>query len=117
MSTPAPRDRVYLGWKEKGEAGPGIVRIEHPDGRRTALNPRYDIREHSPDGFQWGYGGSGPAQLALAMVADATGDDALTRRVYQAVKFRTVAQFGATWRITAGEIADLANELYKERAE
>jgi len=26
------------------------------------------IRNHSPDGFNWGYGGSGPAQLALAIL-------------------------------------------------
>jgi len=26
------------------------------------------IRNHSPDGFSWGYGGSGPAQLALAIL-------------------------------------------------
>jgi len=26
------------------------------------------IRNHSPDGFAWGYNGSGPAQLALAIL-------------------------------------------------
>ena len=26
------------------------------------------VRNHSPDGFSWGYGGSGPAQLALAIL-------------------------------------------------
>lgn len=26
-----------------------------------------NLRNHSPDGFNWGYGGSGPAQLALAI--------------------------------------------------
>lgn len=26
------------------------------------------VRNHSPDGFAWGYGGSGPAQLALAIL-------------------------------------------------
>ena len=26
------------------------------------------VRNHSPDGFNWGYCGSGPAQLALAIV-------------------------------------------------
>ena len=31
-----------------------------------ALNPRFDLWNHSPSGFEWGYGGSGPAQLALA---------------------------------------------------
>src|SRR5258708_7802303 len=30
---------------------------------------RLDLRNHSPDGFEWGYGGSGPAQLALAILA------------------------------------------------
>ena len=34
------------------------------DGR--ALDPRFDLWNHSPTGFEWGYGGSGPAQLALA---------------------------------------------------
>lgn len=28
---------------------------------------------HSPDGFNWGYGGSGPSQLALAIVLEITG--------------------------------------------
>lgn len=116
-SRPAPRDRIYLGWKERGEAGPGIVRVQHADGRKTELNPRYDLRNHSPDGFQWGYGGSGPAQLALALVADATGNDEVTRRVYQQIKFRMVATMGGSWQLTAGEIQDLAEELYRERAE
>ncbi len=34
------------------------------------LGPRLDLANHSPDGFSWGYGGSGPAQLALAILAD-----------------------------------------------
>ena len=33
------------------------------------LDPRLDLRNHSPDGFEWGYPGSGPAQLALAILA------------------------------------------------
>ena len=39
------------------------------------LDPRLDLWNHSPTGFQWGYGGSGPAQLALALLADYLGDD------------------------------------------
>lgn len=33
------------------------------------LSPEYSqsLVNHSPDGFEWGYGGSGPAQLALAI--------------------------------------------------
>lgn len=29
--------------------------------------PSQKWHNHSPDGFNWGYGGSGPAQLALAI--------------------------------------------------
>lgn len=34
------------------------------------LDPRNSqkVYNHSPDGFSWGYGGSGPAQLALAIL-------------------------------------------------
>jgi hypothetical protein len=43
------------------------------------LNLRLDLRNHSPSGFEWGYGGSGPAQLALALLADCLGDDPVGR--------------------------------------
>ncbi len=31
------------------------------------------VMNHSPDGFNWGYGGSGPAQLALAIMLELVG--------------------------------------------
>ena len=34
----------------------------------------WTYRIHSPDGFAWGYGGSGPSQLALAILDSMTGD-------------------------------------------
>ena len=40
------------------------------DGRTYELNPRLDLANHSPSGFEWGYGGSGPSQTALAILAD-----------------------------------------------
>jgi hypothetical protein len=61
------------------------------DGR--LLDMRYDLRNHSPDGAEWGYGGSGPAQLALALLTDATGDDELAQRHYQRFKREVVAGF------------------------
>jgi hypothetical protein len=38
------------------------------DERKLSPKPSQDIRNHSPDGFSWGYGGSGPAQFALAVM-------------------------------------------------
>lgn len=52
------------------------LRGEHSTGR-VWLNGKFldparslAVRNHSPDGFQWGYGGSGPAQLALAILLE-----------------------------------------------
>lgn len=61
---------------------------------------------HSPDGFQWGYGGSGPAQLALALLLDATGDSELAVRLHQLFKWVFVAKWGDQWEITTEEIKD-----------
>lgn len=52
----------------------------------TELNPRLDLHNHSPDGFNWGYCGSGPAQLALALLADALRDDEQAWLCHQAFK-------------------------------
>jgi hypothetical protein len=35
------------------------------------------VCNHSPDGFSWGYYGSGPSQLALAILLEEIGDKAV----------------------------------------
>lgn len=57
---------TYTG-KNTG-AGPQKVSIINKEGYTTTLKQR--IVRHSPDGFQWGYGGSGPADLALNLLFD-----------------------------------------------
>ena len=44
------------------------------------------LYNHSPDGFEWGYSGSGPAQLALALLLDATGDKIAALKYHQEFK-------------------------------
>lgn len=60
-------------------------------GSRHPINPRNDLADHSPDGFSWGYLGSGPAQLALAILADYTLDDQFALRHYQDFKKKFIA--------------------------
>jgi hypothetical protein len=55
---------VYRGLVTPGEMGWSVSIEGHP------LDPRNDLFNHSPNGFAWGYAGSGPAQLALALLAD-----------------------------------------------
>jgi hypothetical protein len=69
------------------------------------LNPRFDLWNHSPTGFEWGYGGSGPAQLALAILADALDNDAAACRWHQEFKFTVVAGLPEqSWSLTDNEI-------------
>jgi Family of unknown function (DUF6166) len=76
------------------------------DGKE--LNPRWDLRNHSPDGFEWGYGGSGPAQLALALLADVLQDDDIAEEWYQQFKWHVVARlYKDQWVMSEAEILDL----------
>ena len=47
-------------------------------------------RNHSPDGFAWGYGGSGPSQLALAILLELYGEN-IAQRFYMRFKFDIIA--------------------------
>ena len=62
------------------------------DGKR--LDPRRSqaIWNHSPDGFNWGYSGSGPAQLALAILLRVT-DQVTAQRYHQRFKAEVVASW------------------------
>jgi len=57
------------------------------DGKLLDPEPSLAIRNHSPDGFNWGYCGSGPAQLALAIILKLTGKT----EDYQDFKWKTIA--------------------------
>jgi hypothetical protein len=46
---------------------------------------------HSPDGFNWGYGGSGPAQLALALLLAAGVTPRTAVRLHQTFKWEHIA--------------------------
>ena len=76
------------------------------------LDPRTDLCNHSPTGFEWAYGGSGPAQLSLALLADALGDDELAQDHYQKFKRKIVAGFEAEgWILTQAEIRSWIGSL------
>lgn len=58
---------------------------------------------HSLDGFNWGYGGSGPADLARSILWDHLGEKPTTG-LYQDFKFYFVSGWKDTWEITSEEI-------------
>ena len=105
--------KVYKGFR--GENGAQVVIKQ--DGIEMHLRERWDLRNHSPDGFEWGYGGSGPAQLALAICADATRDDAVAQQVYQDFKFRVVSSLDHEgFLLTEHYVKTIIDEILMERA-
>lgn len=58
----------------------------------TEIEARLDLANHSPTGFEWGYGGSGPAQSALAILADCL--DHVAIMLHQDFKFELIAALG-----------------------
>ena len=91
--------KTYRG--QRNPCGRNIVTV---DGR--PLGERHDLRNHGPDGFEWGYGGSGPAQLALAIATDHFGDER-GQQLYQDLKWALVARIvGDTWELTSAAIDD-----------
>jgi len=68
------------------EEGVRVRKIE--DGSITEMPAHREIVNHSPDGFEWGYNGSGPSQLAMAIVVEMlkylyNWDNVIIRRVIQ----------------------------------
>lgn len=81
------------------------------------LGPRLELENRSPTGFEWGYAGSGPAQLALALCADALGDDEAAIGIYQLFKFAVIAGLdrSSSWATTAAEVRACCAALCRGR--
>jgi hypothetical protein len=62
---------AYKGYGNDNPAGGRLVVRVAEDG---AEEPLRHIVRHSPTGMTWGYGGSGPADLARSLLFDALGD-------------------------------------------
>ncbi len=82
-------------------------------GQVHSLDPRLDLRNHSPDGFALGYAGSGPAQLALAILCDALGDDERATRLYQRFKDAVIAGLDrdGPWILARRSVLDVPSQL------
>lgn len=69
-----------------------VVEIEC-NGGRYPLDPApsQKLRNHSPDGFEWGYMGSGPSQLALAILLHHTQKRDIAQNYYMDFKTNIIA--------------------------
>lgn len=84
--------KIYRGYRTSRGC---VVKVDN-----QPLDPRYGLAAHSRAGFDWGYAGSGPAQLALAILADCVGDERALE-CYQVFKRQVISELGrAGWKLT-----------------
>ena len=82
-----------------------VVKLDNASYRtKLSLEKSLEIAKHSPDGFQWGYSGSGPAQLAAAILYEITDDVELSRTYYELFKHDHVSQWNDTFEISEFEV-------------
>ena len=80
------RQKTYRGRRYPDYSVGVLVDVRTPLLKITyGLPKRHDLRDHSDD-FEWGYAGSGPSQLALAILADFLDDDCRALRLYRQFK-------------------------------
>lgn len=109
------REATYYGRRDAD--GACRVAVVETTGAMRPLDPRLELENKSPTGFEWGYAGSGPAQLALALCADALGDDEAAIGVYQRFKFAVIAGLdrSSAWAMTAADVRALCAALDRNR--
>lgn len=83
----------YFGVRRRGGC---LVNVLRDDG---TVAPLRHVMLHSPTGFEWGYGGSGPADLALSILCDVLEERPTHEELY-------VGRFTCTRCRGAGETGD-----------
>lgn len=89
--------KVYRG--QRGPQGT-IVTVDS-----VPLDPRSDVREFHAEGYEWGYEGAGPRQLAFALMVDAFGEKVAFTR-YRHFLHDVIAEIkDDDWTMTADDMA------------
>ncbi len=117
--------KEYSGRRENGNAVV-MVTIKEPRPGRTRMRTRelspsksLKVRNHSPSGFEWAYQGSGPAQLALALLLDAFPERGAewAADLHQEFKRKVVSNLPHDgWTLTREQIQAAVQQLEAPRA-
>ena len=100
--------RTFKGISQDQPFSREVVIVE-ANGKIRQLHPERSqaVKNHSPDGFNWGYGGSGPGQLALAILLEVTHNEAVALAYYHDFEARFIATINSQhddWELPEEEI-------------
>ncbi len=99
--------KFYEGFLPKVETSDRVLVYVTEDG--TPVRLEHHVR-HSPDGFSWGYAGSGPAELAMCILWDFLGHEPHPM-LYQKFKEDYVAQWDQRDWVLSSEAIKIWLEL------
>lgn len=120
--------KIYTG--KQTENALTVEVTTRQSGNKVRNRQLRHIPFHSPDGFQWSYGGSGPADLALSILVDYFSERAPREgyraraecnqwmvksrawQLHQDFKWHFVSKFGDEW-----ELADTQIEAWLKQQE
>lgn len=88
---------------ERDENGGYVVYL---DGDRLDPERSLKLRNHSPSGFAFGYAGSGPSQLALAILLEVTTEEKALA-LYRDFKFDFVSRWQIDDEVEEGNAAKI----------
>lgn len=103
--------KIYKGKRRREGAGGQLIVVQD-NGEEYPLN---HIERHSQE-FNWGFGGSGPADTALSILTDCLGMEE-ANQLYQLFKGEFVACWGEEWSITEEKIREWVQRLKKKKRE
>ncbi|WP_255199028.1 DUF6166 domain-containing protein [Halorarius litoreus] len=107
----------YVGMRVDGT--PVVLNLTAHE--RLSPNRSLGLVRHSPTGFDWGYTGSGPAQLACALLLDYTDNETVAQQHYIQFRDDVVSQLECSgpancWHLTGDDIEAALTEFEEDRA-
>ena len=107
----------YVGMRVEGT--PVVLNLTAHE--RLSPNRSLGLVRHSPAGFDWGYVGSGPAQLACALLLDYTDNETVAQQHYIQFRNDVVSQLvcdgpADCWHLTGEDIEAALAEFEEYRA-
>jgi Family of unknown function (DUF6166) len=90
--------KTYHGKRQAGTTDPGPVTVTE-NGTTEPLAVRNDLVRHST-ALNWGYYGSGPAQLVFALLMDTLNDPISACSLHHAFRDEIVSALDDEWTLT-----------------
>ena len=96
---------TYVGRRRQGE----LVVTRRAEGTELTPDRSLELVNHSPNRFEVGYRGSGPAQFACGLLLDYTDDETIAQQHYSQFRNKMVSQLvcdgpANCWHLTGDDI-------------